>query len=62
MILTREDIKDVVEITEVKERFKFDEVIGIKIQKMELVFFIQLRLLGIIPKSIFIISNRELAV
>ena len=35
MILTREDIKDVVEITEVKERFKFDEVIGIKIQKSQ---------------------------
>ena len=36
MILTREDIKDVVEINEVKEKFKFDEVIGIKIQKSQM--------------------------
>ena len=35
LILTRDDIKDVVEIAEVKERFKFDEVIGIEIQKSQ---------------------------
>ena len=33
MILTRKDIRDVVEIDAVKEQFKFDEIIGIEIKK-----------------------------
>ena len=32
MILTRKDINDVIEITDVKETFKFDEVIGIEVK------------------------------
>ena len=36
MILTREDIKNVVEVDEVKDMFRFDEIIGIEILKSAL--------------------------
>ena len=32
LILTRKDIKDIVEVEEVKEHFRFDEVLGIEIK------------------------------
>ena len=33
MILTRNDIKDVIEVAEVKDKFKSDEIIGIEIKE-----------------------------